>query len=302
MADKLDVLIALAAKDCGSDDVAMWNSLDTSDVEFRPQFVRRMNRLLSKHKHAAERLVLKKILVRVAVALMALLSLAFLTVMAIEPLREAIFQAVVEWYDDHLTIRYERPQGDVPAGTTNAGFVIEDDESESESTIEDEESSTEEETVSAAGEEESSVEAPAESQAAVEVQTDVAEVTTKLEMDVVTPPTTIEDVRMPTYIPEGVVEDVLMANKLGVYVDYYLGDEWVYSYMQDVWKETDIGLDNVGASVEYTTINEYEAIFVESTDTPEKSLVWNDGRYVYRLSFIEGDLDEMVKIAESVTS
>ena len=44
MNDKLDVLIALSAKDCGNDDVEMFRKLDTSNVSLDKSFYRKKQR------------------------------------------------------------------------------------------------------------------------------------------------------------------------------------------------------------------------------------------------------------------
>lgn len=92
--DKLDVLIALSAKDCGNDDVEMFRSLDKSDVNLGKNFYAKQRRIVNKYERKPTVTLLRKCLIRVAVALMALMSVGFLTVMAVPDLREAVFEAV----------------------------------------------------------------------------------------------------------------------------------------------------------------------------------------------------------------
>ena len=105
--DKLDALISLTAKDCGNDDVEMFKKLDTSGVSLDKRFYIKLKHIIRKHKCSSSTLTIKKFFVRAAVALMALMSLGFLTIMAMPDLREAVFDAVVEWYDNYISIRYE---------------------------------------------------------------------------------------------------------------------------------------------------------------------------------------------------
>lgn len=93
--DKLDVLIALSAKDCGNDDVEIFRSLDTSNVSLERNFYAKQRRTINKYKRRPTVTLLRKCLIRVAVALMALMSVGFLTVMAVPDLREAVFEAVI---------------------------------------------------------------------------------------------------------------------------------------------------------------------------------------------------------------
>lgn len=94
--DKLDLMIAYSAKECGSDDVEMFRSLDTTKVSLSKEFYIKKNRTISRYKRKPALAVLRKCLVRAAVALMAVMAFGFLTVMAIPDLREAVFEAVVE--------------------------------------------------------------------------------------------------------------------------------------------------------------------------------------------------------------
>ena len=48
--DKLDVLIALSAKDCGNDDVEMFRSLDKSDVNLGKNFYAKQRRIVNKYE------------------------------------------------------------------------------------------------------------------------------------------------------------------------------------------------------------------------------------------------------------
>lgn len=105
--DKLDALISLTAKDCGNDDVVMFNNLDTSKIKLDNKFYIKLRQVISKHKHSTTIILIKKCFVRIAVALMALMSLGFLTIMATPDLREALFEAVIEWYDNYISIRFE---------------------------------------------------------------------------------------------------------------------------------------------------------------------------------------------------
>lgn len=91
--DKLDLLIAFSANDCGNDDVEMFRNLDTSDVTLSNEFYARLRRLINRYKRKPTLTLTRKFLVRVAVALMAIMSIGFLTAMAIPNVRNAIFDS-----------------------------------------------------------------------------------------------------------------------------------------------------------------------------------------------------------------
>jgi hypothetical protein len=248
--DKLDLMISLVAKDCGNDDVEMLDSLDTYQVVLDKHFYRKRDRIVAKQKHYPAILILKKGLLRVAVALLIIMSLGFTTVMAITPLREALFEAVIEWYEDYLTIRYEPTEN----GESNAEEGKENGE-----------------------EDNSSPDVP-----------------------VITPPAIIEEVRKPTYILEGMVEDIVLQNKAMVYIDYYLNDELLYTFNQMLLSEREKYLDNVGVEVTTININGHEGIVFESVETNGLSVVWSDNEYVYHVITQTTDLEEIIIFCQSV--
>jgi len=111
--DKLDYLIALASIDCGEDDVEMFNNLDTSKVVFDKSFYRIRDRRIRQYKRKPFVNAFKKVTSRVAVVVLAILSAGMITVAAIPSLRNAVWGAIVEWYEDYLTINYEIPNDEI---------------------------------------------------------------------------------------------------------------------------------------------------------------------------------------------
>ncbi len=105
--DKLDLIIAWAARDCENDEAEKFKNIDTSGVVLSAGFYARKRRLIGRYKLRPALAVCRKCFVRVAVALMALMSIGFLTVMAIPDVRNAMFDAVVEWYEDYIAVRLD---------------------------------------------------------------------------------------------------------------------------------------------------------------------------------------------------
>lgn len=124
MPDKLDMIIALAAKDCGNDDVELLDNLDVSEVALDKHFHRRKTRIVEKHKRYPTMLALKKGILRVAIVLMVIMSLGFTTIMAISPMRTAVFEVVIKWYEDYITIRYEPTNKEVNDASGGEGNEI----------------------------------------------------------------------------------------------------------------------------------------------------------------------------------
>lgn len=248
--DKLDALISLTAKECGNDDVEMFNNMDTSKVSLDKRFYLKLRQIISKHKHTAAVLTIKKFFVRAAVALMALMSLGFLTIMATPDLRDALFEAVIEWYEDYIAIRFEPNIGDNHEGDDTSSTSLEVTEAQ-------------------------------ETHATI------------------IPPANIEKNMKPTYIPQGAAEDIVMSNKSGVVIDYYINDDIALSFTQTPYRNKDLLFDNETNILYDMKVNGYSAFVIEY-DTEGYAIIWTDGVYYYQICSTVLDIDEMVKIASSV--
>ena len=214
--DKLDMMIALVAKDCGKDDEEMFDSLDISSVVLSQRFHRKMLRMIRRYQRAPIVLTFKKAIIRVAIAIMIIMSLSFTTIMAVPTLREAVFGAVIEWYENYLTIRYE------PVDEGNNGENDENDKNDADANTNEEPNDEQNSTV------------------------DVPETV---------PPTEIEVVRKPTALPEGTIEDVVIQNKTNVCIDYYLNNELTYTYKQVLLDNSNKYIDNETTVLETVDIN-----------------------------------------------
>lgn len=250
--DKLDALISLTAKECGNDDVEMFNNLDTSKVSLDKRFYLKLRQIISKHKHTAVVLTLKKFFVRAAVALMALMSLGFLTIMATPDLRESVFEAVVEWYENYFSIQF-KPAEDDTVESSDASLT---------------ENSKEESELPSA----------------------------------VTHPTKIEKVMKPTYIPDGLEEELAVKNNSGVTIDYFWGDTLCFTYHQKLLNKHNILFDNDTATITEIRINNNPAQLIEFSDRETIIIVWTDGMYTYYIELQDPAIstDELIKIASSV--
>lgn len=246
--DKLDLLIAFSASNCGNDDVEMFRNLDTSGVILSSDFYAKQRRLVGRYKRKPKLALLRKCLMRVAVVLLVIMSVGFLTLMAIPNLRNAIFEAVIEWYDDYISIRFEPSGGENFNGTDTSS-----------------------ETSGETGN--SNIE--------------------------ITPPTKIERVIKPTYIPNGAEEEIVKNSQSGVVIDYYLGDDLILSFTQTIYKRKEMLFDNnVNASCE-VEVNGFKAVLLDS-EANGKTIIWTDGVYYYSAYSLSLDAEEMVSIASSV--
>lgn len=104
--DELDILIESAVEDT-RDEFDEFDNLDISDVEFSPSYKRRKRKIIRRYKYASVIATAKKIASRAAMFAGVLLTATLITVMSVSALRDAIIDAVIEWYNDYVSIRFE---------------------------------------------------------------------------------------------------------------------------------------------------------------------------------------------------
>lgn len=117
--DKLDMLICLAARECGNDDVEAFDNSDTGDTELSKGFYAKAKRTVRRYRHRTMLKTLHRVSMRIAVALMALMLLCGITVVAVPDLRYAVNGAVVEWYAKCISIKFEPNGADIADASAN---------------------------------------------------------------------------------------------------------------------------------------------------------------------------------------
>ena len=104
--DRFDYLISLAILDCAAEEVAEYESIDDSDVVIDESFDKRIYKLIGKKERETKLRKVKKISFRVAIAAMIVMSIMLLSMLAVSGIREAIWRAVVTWYDDYVAVSF----------------------------------------------------------------------------------------------------------------------------------------------------------------------------------------------------
>ncbi len=121
------------------------------------------------------------------------------------------------------------------------------------------------------------------------------------EVSEATPPTTIEEVRKPTSIPDGCEEVILYSDLSGVYIEYYKDNEFILSFQQGLMQNGELLINSENVTVSDIKINGFDAKLSKKNDNPDDcQIVWNDGEYYFK---IKGDTltsEQMIKIAESI--
>lgn len=120
--DKLDCLLFIAVEGCGMDEVEAFENLDISDVPTSSKYIRKKKRVITKYKMKPRLFTLKRF-VRVAVTvLLVVFSAAFITVMSVSALRNAVLDVIVDWFEDFVKVEFHEDGVD----KSNKDLVIED--------------------------------------------------------------------------------------------------------------------------------------------------------------------------------
>lgn len=125
--DKFDHLIALAATKCLDEEAKTLKEMDVSDVEFDEAYYRKRKKIINKTKRRATLSFRKTVAVRVAAAVMIIVMSVCLLIGCVPRWRQAIYEAIVKWYDDCFTVRYEDHNGKA-AETRNTEVSVTDPE------------------------------------------------------------------------------------------------------------------------------------------------------------------------------
>ena len=239
--DKLDHLITLAAMKCAEDDAKKLQDLDTSDVKFDRSYEKKKNKMIRKYKDAPGRARVRIKTIRLVAAVMVIVTMLCVLIGCVPRLRQAIYDAIVGWYEKYFTVSYESPSG------------------EPQETAADE---------------------------LLEEETDA--------------PTYIEEPRKPTNLPEDVWEDEVVRSNIKIIIDYYVGEEHLFSFTQFVLSPFDKYVDNEEMEVTDTEINGHDAAVIEYKNKDEKFIFWNDGEYAYQIFSNILSTEELIQYASNV--
>lgn len=277
--DRLDALIALSVKDCIDEEV---NNFLKTEVTVTPStgFTGKIARLVRKSK--ATRHPFYKPLRIVAVAVLIALSVMFTACVSIPRVREAVWNAIIEWYDDYISIRFTAPESssESTSESRSGGTSGSTQRSISGSTS----GSTSEST-------QRSILGNSSGSSSNEIDTDKPAVSA-------TPPKKIETVNAPTYIPYGYMV-ISYASSMNFRQEYYDADGNFSFYFIQVLKGTSHNIDNKDASVSSVIINNEDGILITG-EGDTMSVIWEDDCYSYVIQGQFTTEEEILKVASSV--
>lgn len=102
---RTDKLLELIVEGCGNDELELFNSIDTSEgINFSKKFERKMQKLLRNGKPEPFGVQFKRVLSRVAIVCLVVLSLSFAAMMSVSAIRQAIWETIVEWYNGYFEV------------------------------------------------------------------------------------------------------------------------------------------------------------------------------------------------------
>ena len=229
--DELDVLLIAAARRCGNAEAASFEALDTAGVEFDDSFRRKMKKIIKRGGVASPLPVVKKVAVRVAAAIVAIMALGFITVMAVPDLREALFETVIRWYDNYITIDFLPLQNSA---------------------------------------------------------SDIAQ-------------PNVEAVMLPEYMPAGAERRIIVADSTRAVVDYFRDGEYFCTYMQNrVTGGTHVYDSQALVKITNVVVDGRSAMLLDY-GKDECMLVWHDETYRYNIYARQMEVDEIIKMAESIS-
>ena len=257
--DKLDRALALYAEQYVKEEAAYFLGLDVSGIEFNEQIKKRMLRYAFKRsRYEYKRYTVKVILVACLVAM----SVAFTACVSIPKIREVIWNTVIEWYDDHISVKFEEIIGQT-VDTTKSPETSEDP--------------------SSAG------------------ISDGTETSTTTEV-AVTPPKTIEQKAYIANLPEGYYAENGQESTIDCETNFYnLDGGWIFWLYQRVLNNDPIFLDSENQDIIETKINDNTAFLLRDMDSENVyTLIWTDGAYEYTLYGIFNSAEELINLAKCV--
>ena len=111
--DKYDYLIALSTLDAKDDDVKMFMELDDSDVVLSDHITNKIEKLIRRESayKTTGFVQFKRILSKVAIITLVVISIMFTAMMSVSAIRTAIWDIITEWYEEYVAVGYVPEEG-----------------------------------------------------------------------------------------------------------------------------------------------------------------------------------------------
>lgn len=103
-----DILMKLAVNKCMEDEIALFDSLDVSEVTVSDKTRRKVTMTL--RRQSIRNSAWLQMTKRVVVACLVFVTVFFASAMCIQPVRAAFWNAIVTWYEEYIGIVFEREE------------------------------------------------------------------------------------------------------------------------------------------------------------------------------------------------
>ncbi len=117
--DKLDILLTMAAANLARENEQFFNSIESSGVAFDKRYYRRKNAIIRRERAKPFMQVMRKVASSVAIFIITVLAIGFVTIMSITALRNAVWEIIVTWYDEYIAVCFEDPGSDGSESTSS---------------------------------------------------------------------------------------------------------------------------------------------------------------------------------------
>ena len=275
--DKLDILICLAAQECIEREADEFMSLEVAEDALTERKIRKIEKKCRQAEKGYTRFHALKV---ACVACLVVISLMFTACMSIKEVRTAIWNVIVDYYEDHIAVNFGTDDGKPdtdPSGSQNGPAGDTSDNNNGNQPVVDDGKDDE------------------DNKPADEKPTD--------ETPTVEIPETIEQKACLSFLPEGYSSEIKMETDTVRLIEVGNNSNTKFYFYQMTIISTD------GLYVDYEendivtelTVNGYYALLVEYADEPGFFvIVWRDDKYEYSL---QGNFDseqQALQIAEAV--
>ena len=186
----------------------------------------------------------------------------------ISGVREAIWNAIVKWYDDHIAVSFVQPPLANEEESDKTDNIYTGDDTQTSETL----------------------------------ATSEPENTENITMGDTTPilsyPQKILEYRKPSVSDEYVGMELFKDDSYYVW-DYYVGDDWKFNFQQNLKSDEEQQYDSTEMDCLETTVNGCFALVFLSKNDNLNMLTWTDEEYIYIISGYLTE-NELISIAESV--
>lgn len=226
--DRLDALISLAIESCIDQDVETFRAIEENPPNKRIE--RKIQHLIKQKQNEHKYKYVVKAIKVAGIACLISVSITFTACVSIPKIRNAMWRAAVEWYDEYIAVKFRK------------------------------------------GENTSSLKEP---------------------------PSKIEGINAPTYMPDGYSATSYMTTA-SFYQEYYNEDgNLLYFFIQGIRDKEIIEVDQTDLQTTLVDINGTEGVITVDEDG-SVSLVWQDQFYSYMIQGYFSSQEELIKIAVSV--